>query len=250
MRKLGNAGLRLIKNFEGCRLTAYKPVQAEQYWTIGWGHYGPDVKQGQTITQAKADAMLAEDMERYVAHTNNPNYVTIIDKLTQNQFDALVSFCYNCGPGNLQKLCKGRTAAEIAGSITKYNKGSGNVLAGLVRRRAAELELFNTPDKPVETEDEDMAKVAELEKKIQAQGEELKGQADRIKELEHRVNVSGKEDPPEWAEKALVAAKAAGAITTTADKGMAEIKMIQTMYNMGLFNPAVVTLLKNASKGV
>lgn len=147
MKKISQAGIGLIKSFEGCRLTAYKPVAAEQYWTIGWGHYGPDVKQGQTITQAEADAMLLRDLERYVAYTNDKGNVPIIDSLTQNQFDALVSFCYNCGPGNLKKLCKGRTVAQIAASMPAYKHGAdGKELAGLVRRRAAEVSLFNKID--------------------------------------------------------------------------------------------------------
>ncbi|MNJ25417.1 Lysozyme RrrD [compost metagenome] len=137
-RKISQAGIRLIQNFEGCRLTAYKPVATEQYWTIGWGHYGPDVKQGMTITQAKADAMLVADLVRYETAVNNLNL-----QLNQNQFDALVSFCYNCGAGNLRKLCLGRTIAQIAQNITKYDKAGGKVLTGLVRRRKAELDLFN-----------------------------------------------------------------------------------------------------------
>ncbi|TKH42069.1 hypothetical protein C1I60_22490 [Paenibacillus terrae] len=74
MRKISEAGLHLIKNSEGCRLEAYKPVATETYWTIGWGHYGPDVKQGMTITQAKADVMLVEDLAKYEAYVNNPAY--------------------------------------------------------------------------------------------------------------------------------------------------------------------------------
>ncbi|MFE0619725.1 lysozyme [Bacillus altitudinis] len=147
MRKISSAGIKLIKSFEGCKLTAYKPVPTEQYWTIGWGHYGPDVKQGQQITQAQADAMFVEDLAKYEAYVNNQAYVPLTDKLTQNQFDALVSFTYNCGAGNLKTLCKaGRTLTDIAASITKYNKAGSNVLSGLVRRRQAELDLFNTPD--------------------------------------------------------------------------------------------------------
>lgn len=149
MKKIGDAGLKLIKNFEGCRLTAYKPVATEQYWTIGWGHYGPDVKQGMTITQAQADAMLVKDLAKYEAYVNNPSYVPLTDKLTQNQFDALVSFTYNCGNGSLKKLCAGRTLAQIVQAIPMYNKGGGNVLQGLVRRRAAEVELFNKGDDKV-----------------------------------------------------------------------------------------------------
>ncbi|MHA7580384.1 lysozyme [Paenibacillus vandeheii] len=146
MRKISKVGIALIKSFEGCKLTAYKPVSSEQYWTIGWGHYGEDVKQGQKITQAQADAMLITDLSKYEAYVNNPSYVPITDKLTQNQFDALTSFCYNCGAGNLKQLCNGRTVSQIASSITKYNKAGGNVLNGLVRRRQAELDLFNKPD--------------------------------------------------------------------------------------------------------
>jgi GH24 family phage-related lysozyme (muramidase) len=146
MRKISKAGLSLIKNFEGCRLTAYKPVPTETYWTIGWGHYGQDVKTGMTITQAKADAMLVEDLAKYEAYVNDKAYVPVTDQLTQNQFDALTSFCYNCGAGNLKALCKGRTVAQIAASITKYDKAGGKVLTGLTRRRAAELALYNKMD--------------------------------------------------------------------------------------------------------
>lgn len=143
-KKISQAGLQLIKNFEGCRLTAYKPVPWEKYWTIGWGHYGADVKQGQTITQAQADKMLIEDMGRYESFVNNPAYVPLTAQLNQNQFDALVSFCYNCGQGSLKTLCqKGRTLAQIAAKIPEYNKAGGNVLNGLVRRRKAEQDLFN-----------------------------------------------------------------------------------------------------------
>lgn len=146
-RKISEKGIKLIKSFEGCKLTAYKPVPTEQYWTIGWGHYGPDVKQGQKITQAQADAMFVADLAKYEAYVNNKAYVPLTDKLTQNQFDALVSFTYNCGAGNLMTLCKaGRTLTDIAASITKYNKAGSNILSGLVRRRQAELDLFNTPD--------------------------------------------------------------------------------------------------------
>lgn len=144
-KKLGSAGLWLIKNFEGCRLTAYKPVSTEKYWTIGWGHYGADVTEGMKITQARADELLLQDVASSVAAVNNPAYCPITEELNQNQFDALVSFTFNCGAGNLKTLCKNRTAAQIAAKIPAYNKAGGRELLGLVRRRAAELELFNTP---------------------------------------------------------------------------------------------------------
>lgn len=151
--KLSKAGVQLIKSFEGCRLKAYKPVPTETYWTIGWGHYGCDVKEGMSITQAQADDMLVADLAKYEAYVNNPAYVPVTAQLNQNQYDALVSFCYNCGNGSLQQLCKGRTIAQIAENITKYNKGGGNVLPGLVRRRMAELELYNKAVEAIKEDD-------------------------------------------------------------------------------------------------
>lgn len=137
-------GIDLIKHFEGCRLTAYKPVAAEQSYTIGYGHYGSDVKKGQTITQAQAEALLKNDLVRY------ENYVKQYVKfgMNQNQFDALVSFCYNCGAGSLQTLVRNRQPATVAEKMLLYNKGAGGVvLAGLTKRRQAERELFLTPTK-------------------------------------------------------------------------------------------------------
>ncbi|WP_339211914.1 lysozyme [Paenibacillus sp. FSL L8-0333] len=154
-RKISQAGVDLIKSFEGCRLTAYKPVPTEEYYTIGWGHYGKDITKGMTITQAKADSMLVTDLAKYEAYVNDPAYVPVTAQLNQNQFDTLTSFCYNCGPGNLRTLCKGRTIAQIAQNITKYDKSSGTVLAGLVRRRKAELDLFNKTDEAQEAPKED-----------------------------------------------------------------------------------------------
>lgn len=147
-RKISQAGIKLIKSFEGCRLKAYKPVPTEQYWTIGWGHYGPDVKEGMTITRSDADDMFLKDLEEYEAAVNR---LTV--ELNQNQYDALVSFAYNCGVGGLMKLCLGRTLAQIAQSMPLYNKGGGNVLAGLVRRRMAELVLFNTAVEAIKEDD-------------------------------------------------------------------------------------------------
>lgn len=137
--KTSTAGIALIKQFEGCRLTAYKPVAAEKYYTIGYGHYGPDVAAGMVITQAQAEIMLGLDLDKYEKAVEK--YAPF--PLSQNQFDALVSFAYNCGAGNLQKLLAGRSAPQVAEAMLKYNKGSGKVLAGLVKRRQAEHDLFS-----------------------------------------------------------------------------------------------------------
>lgn len=158
-RKIGQAGLALIKQYEGCRLAAYRC--AAGVWTIGYGHTA-GVHSGMTITQAQADAYLQQDIAKFEGYVNNPAYVPITEQLNQNQFDALVSFAFNLGAGNLRKLCKGRTAAQIAQAMTQYCKANGKVLAGLRRRRAAEQALFNkpvsaaTPAQNTESEDYNM----------------------------------------------------------------------------------------------
>lgn len=150
--KIGTAGLNMIKNFESCRLTAYKAVSTEKYWTIGWGHYGADVTQGMTITQERADQLLEQDV------TSFENYVNAFSKkynvdLNQNQFDALVSFTYNVGPkwtyGStiatyLINGVKNYTEAQIRNAFGMWNKSGGKVLAGLTRRRNEEATLFLT----------------------------------------------------------------------------------------------------------
>lgn len=141
-RTIGQEGLKLIMQFEGCRLTAYQC--AAGVWTIGYGHTA-GVKPGQTITQAQAEEYLRQDCRKFEAYVNNSAYVPITGQLNQNQFDALVSFAFNCGAGNLKKLCAGRRAAQIAAAMPQYCKAAGKTLTGLVRRRAAEVALFNTP---------------------------------------------------------------------------------------------------------
>lgn len=129
-------GLAFIKKFEGLRLTAYQC--AAGVWTIGYGHTS-GVKKGQTITRAKAESYLKTDVARFEKAVNALNR-----SFTQNQFDALVSFAFNCGTNNLKTLCVNRTAAEIADALLLYNKAGGKVNAGLVERRKAERELFLT----------------------------------------------------------------------------------------------------------
>ena len=134
--KTGQAGLNLIKQFEGCRLTAYKCPAG--VLTIGYGHTA-GVKAGQTITQAQADKMLVEDVERFERNVNK-----YYDKYrwNQNEFDALVSFAFNLG--SIDQLTAGGTRSRevIAEKMLQYNKAAGKVLAGLTRRRQAEKELF------------------------------------------------------------------------------------------------------------
>ncbi len=135
--KITQECINLIKQFEGIRLKAYKALPKEKYYTIGIGHYGPDVKAGMTITEKQAEELFKADVEKYEKYVEGTGL-----QLNQNQFDALVSFTYNCGAGNLKKLIKGRTLDEIADAMLLYNKAGGEELAALTRRRKAERELF------------------------------------------------------------------------------------------------------------
>jgi len=136
-----NEGRRLIKNYEGLRLKAYKPVAAEKYWTIGYGHYGADVSQNMVITEAQAENYLTQDLKKFENAVNKLGRT-----FNQNQFDALVSFTYNCGAGSLNTLCRNRNNAQIAEALLLYCKDvTGKVLPGLQKRRKQERELFLKP---------------------------------------------------------------------------------------------------------
>ena len=135
---ISERGLNLIKSYEGCRLTAYKCPSNK--WTIGWGHTN-GVHQGMVITQAQADQFLFEDVQRFV---NAVNQYQVRFNFNQNEYDALVSFTYNCGEGSLAAVMSCcNTKKEIAEECKLYNKSSaGQILAGLVRRREEEYKLF------------------------------------------------------------------------------------------------------------
>lgn len=133
-------GKNLIKSFEKCELTAYKATSREPYFTIGWGHYGADVKAGQTISQSQADAMFEKDIKKYEALVKKyPNAYT-----NQNQYDALCSFCYNIGSIDQLTANGTRTIAQISARIPAYCTQKGVTLAGLVTRRAKEKALYDT----------------------------------------------------------------------------------------------------------
>jgi GH24 family phage-related lysozyme (muramidase) len=137
--KTSEAGIKLITSFEGCKLHAYKVVDSEKYYTIGYGHYGPDVIAGMQITQNVAEELLKKDLLKFERHVMkyDPIY-----HYTQNEFDALVSFAYNVG--NIDQLTAygKRNKATIAGKFPLYNKSGGKVLSGLTKRRAAEQAMF------------------------------------------------------------------------------------------------------------
>mgnify|MGYP004459084731 FL=1 len=133
--KTSSKGIALIKSFEGCRLQAYR--DSVGVLTIGYGHTG-DVKEGQVISRGFAEELLKADLTKF--ERNVTRYTPF--EMSQNQFDALVSFAFNCGAGNLKKLVSGRNKDQVAKKILEYNKAGGRVLAGLTRRRQAERALF------------------------------------------------------------------------------------------------------------
>jgi GH24 family phage-related lysozyme (muramidase) len=142
--KTSTKGLNLIKKFEGLSLTACKALSTEKYYTIGYGHYSKDVKKGDTITEKEATELLKKDIK---TAENGVNKYNNIYSFNQNQFDALVSFCYNVG--NIRQLTNDgkRTISEISTKMLEYNKSSSKVITGLTNRRKAEQKLFNTPIK-------------------------------------------------------------------------------------------------------
>ena len=137
--KISENGLNLIISFEGFCPKATKAVKTEKYYTIGYGHYGKDVDEKQTITKKEALLLLKKDIKRFETKVMKYNDCY---NFTQNEFDSLVSFAYNVG--NIEQLtAKGtRTKKEIADSMLKYVKSGGNVLDGLRKRRIRERELF------------------------------------------------------------------------------------------------------------
>ncbi len=137
---ISEEGISLIKKFEGCKLEAYQ--DAVGVWTIGYGHT-KNVQEGQVIKQEEAESMLLHELLEYCDYVEKAVEVD----LTQNQFDALVSWTYNLGPNNLNrstmlKVVNANNMGEVPTQIKRWNKAGGKVLDGLVRRRKAEALMF------------------------------------------------------------------------------------------------------------
>lgn len=148
--KTGNKGRLLIQGFESCKLKAYPDAKTGGApWTIGWGHTGPEVKPGLMWTMAQADAAFISDLA--VFERDVTSLVTI--PLTQNQFDALVSFAYNVGSDidaddiaeglGDSTLLKKLNAGDLSGAADEFLKWcKPKNLPGILRRRIAERALF------------------------------------------------------------------------------------------------------------
>ena len=143
--QISDKGIALIKQFEGCKLTAYQ--DSVGVWTIGYGWTQPvdgkPIRAGMTIKQETADRLLKTGLVSYESDVSRLVKVG----LTQGQFDALVSFTYNLGARSLSTstLMRKLNASDYAGAadeFLRWNKAGGKVLNGLTRRREAERALF------------------------------------------------------------------------------------------------------------
>lgn len=175
--KIGSKGIRLIKAFEACELVAYpdpasalgrectkRRIALRDYadienwkelngkpWTIGYGHTGDDVKPGDMWSQDRAEHILVQDIERRERDVN----ALVKVQLTQEQFDALVSFVFNVGSdidadnvaeglgdSTLLKKLNSSDYVGAAEEFEKWNRAGGQIMKGLARRRLAERRLF------------------------------------------------------------------------------------------------------------
>ena len=142
--KISQAGIDLIRRFEGCKLNPY--LCPAGYWTVGYGHVignGKTKPEKQLYTQEEVNELLRTDLVRF--EQGVLRYCPV--HLTQFEFDSLVSFSFNLGLGVLQRSTLRRKILRqdkqaAARNILKYNKAGGQVLKGLTRRREAEYRMF------------------------------------------------------------------------------------------------------------
>ena len=142
--KISLEGLSLIKKFEGCKLEAY--YCSGGVLTIGYGHTG-GVKETDVITQEEADKLLKGDVLKFEEYVED----NVIVELDQSQFDALVAWTFNLGPGNLRestmlKKLNDADYASVPSEMKRWNKAGGKTLDGLIRRRNAEALLFQSKE--------------------------------------------------------------------------------------------------------
>ena len=142
--KFNEMGLQVIAEFEGCRLDAYEDQAGK--WTIGFGccHH---VRPGQQITQQEALDRLREDVSWTIGQVAA---ILAPHQLNDNQFSSLVAFAFNVGVGafkgsTLLNCIKTGHVSEAGSELLRWSKIDGQTVAGLLRRRQAEMDLFNTP---------------------------------------------------------------------------------------------------------
>lgn len=141
--RINDTGLALIKQFEGCKLKAYKDLVG--VWTIGYGHTGGVSEGDELADEGEASELLEEDLTRFEDGVEN----LLPCDVNSNQFSALVCFAYNVGLGNLAKSTLLDKVSKLdwegaAAEFLRWNRAGGKVVAGLTRRRQAESNLFRS----------------------------------------------------------------------------------------------------------
>lgn len=149
-------GIAVIKKFEGLETSAYPdPATGGAPWTIGYGHTGTDVRPGLVWNESHAESVLKSDLARFETLVSN----ALTTSITQGQFDALVSFCFNVGPGrkgvkdgllvlkngNPSSLLRLTNARDFDAAVRQFKywaNANGQPMKGLIRRRAAEAGLY------------------------------------------------------------------------------------------------------------
>lgn len=147
-RNISDNGLHFTAAWEQFRGTAYKATKDEKYWTIGYGHYGADVKEGQKITEGQALILLNKDMANAVRKADE----LVHPSFNQSQFDAICDLCFNVGTGVIEKdkvlhdfddAVRLGNVAEARRIMGQFIYQNGKVLLGLRRRTAGRLALFD-----------------------------------------------------------------------------------------------------------
>ena len=156
--KIDATGLALLKDFEGCSLTAYPDITGVP--TMGYG-FTVGVKMGDTMTQEQCDDRLQREIRAYEIAVWN----AVAGDVTQNEFSALVSFSWNVGIAGMQKSSVIRAhnrgdKQAAARAFGMWNKAGGKIISGLTRRRAAEAAMYLTDGEA----DEPMPQVVDAEK--------------------------------------------------------------------------------------
>lgn len=148
MRQISDNGLLFTSLWEKFIPVAYKATHSEKYYTIGWGHYGADVKQGQTITKEQAIELLKSDMSKAVKKANE----LASTKFNQSQFDAICDLCFNVGTGIIEKdntlndfddAVRNGDVTNTRRIMSQFINQNGKPLVGLQRRTAGRLALFD-----------------------------------------------------------------------------------------------------------
>lgn len=146
-REVNQAGVDLIRRFEGCRLDAYPdPGTGGDPWTIGYGATGPGIAPGVAWTQEEAEARLVEDIAQFAGAVDRALTVPV----SANEFAAMVSLAFNIGAGAFKKSTLLRLLNDghfeaAAEQFLRWNRAGGREMPGLTRRRQAERQLFLTP---------------------------------------------------------------------------------------------------------